>query len=524
MPERLRQCLLGLLFVTSYVFLDKASFLYVEHGVNIAPWNPALALALMCVMKWGKPVKRLWLGAFILSEILVRGMPLHALGTVVQALVIVYCYGALADFLRTHVYGSGGLGNQLNFIAWLMLVVFGTFITSCANMLMLFFIGAVRAEEWRNLVLRFWVGDCVGVIVAMPFLWLAIDYLPRLKRLFFRWETYGYIVLLVFMLSLAFGRWESDDFKYFHMLFLPLVWAAAVQGLAGVAVAAFVLQTGIIVAVQWLHLMSGMVFEFQLMGAVLASVGLYIGVLIDERHAAMEQLRKTLKLAAAGEMAGALAHEINQPLTALSAYGMVCEQLLAQGETGERLRETIKRMVAESHRAADVVRRLRDFFRTGDTRLRTVIAKEMVESAALAFAPKAERAGVALVVGTIPDSILLADRLQLEVVLRNLLSNALDAVLEHAASELREIKIAGYLSDKKHLCLLIEDSGAGLSAVAARKIFDAFHSTKSSGLGLGLAISRAIVEAHGGNLYAEPGEHGLFKLILPVEGEGQHGE
>jgi len=200
---------------------------------------------------------------------------------------------------------------------------------------------------------------------------------------------------------------------------------------------------------------------------------------------------------------------------------MACEELLNQGDTGERLRETIHRMVAESFRAADVVRRLRDFFRTGATSLEAIDLADLLTCALASFALKAQRQGIAVTVEATPPHTLLADRLQLEVVLRNLLSNAADAVAEQAPGQ-RRIRISTHPEGAGRVCVRIEDSGPGVSAATAARLFEAFHSSKASGLGLGLVISRAIVEAHGGHLVAEVADHGVFKLVLPTEGITDH--
>ncbi len=505
-------------FICAYVALDWASYLHSMHGLNITPWNPALALGLAVSVKYGRRTVRPWFIALLLGDILIRGLPAPLLNTLVQSACLAYCYVTIAEMIRLNFNVVGGLSNPHNFFSWLIVVILGTFLTSCVYMLLLFMTGLIPVEEWRPMVLRYWIGDCVGAIVTMPFFWILIEQRGRFLRTLRRLETVGYVILLMLMLAIAFGRWEADDFKYFHLLFLPLVWAAAVQGLAGVAIAAFVLQAGIIVAVQWLKLVDFVVFEMQLMGAVLASVGFFIGVLIDERQRINAELRQTLRLAAAGEMAAALAHEINQPLTALSAYGMASEQLLERGETGERLRETIRRMVSESYRAAEVVRRLRDFFRTGATQIETLNLCDLLETATRPFQAKAEQKGIDLHVFPAPDVKLLADRLQLEVVFRNLLSNAFEALSEPGNTrEERRVTVSAALEGEKKVCIAFVDSGPGLSGAAARRVFEAFHSTKSSGLGLGLAISRAIAEAHGGELIAEVADHGVFKLILPLE-------
>ena len=107
-----------------------------------------------------------------------------------------------------------------------------------------------------------------------------------------------------------------------------------------------------------------------------------------------------------------------------------------------------------------------------------------------------------------------ADRLQIELVLRYLLANALDEVVKRPP-ESRLITLSAEKLSGEKLRISVEDSGLGISSTAVAHLFEPFASTKSSGLGLGLALSRAIVEAHGGSLWAEVGSHGIFRLVLP---------
>jgi len=112
----------------------------------------------------------------------------------------------------------------------------------------------------------------------------------------------------------------------------------------------------------------------------------------------------------------------------------------------------------------------------------------------------------------------MADRLQLEVVLRNLLTNAFDAVAGQPPGQ-RKVRVSAFPEGAGRICVRIEDNGPGLSGAAAAKLFKAFQSSKSNGMGLGLVISRAIAEAHGGHLMAEVSDHGVFNLVLPTEGK-----
>ncbi len=502
-------------FVIAYVALDRASFLHALHGFNITPWNPSLALGLVCSLRYGRLTAIPWFFALLLGEFVVRGLPAPILTTITLSVTLVAGYGAIAEALRRLVNTRNVLPDQRNLLLWLVIVVLGTLATSSLYITLLLVFDLIPIGEGGVALMRFWVGDCVGIVVTMPFFWMLFQHRSRLHDILLRWETAGYVMLAATMLWVAFGLGGNGEFQYFYLLFLPIVWAAARQGIAGAAIAAFVLQAGIMTAVQWLNLVAVTAFELQMLVAVLTFVGLFIGVVIDEKQRISAELRQTLRLAAAGEMAGALAHELNQPLTALSAYGMACEHLLEQAETGEQLRETIRRMISESFRAADVVRRLRDFFRTGATQLEAVNLGDLLASATAPFMNKAQQHEVELTIDVTPTCALFADRLQLEVVLRNLISNAFDAVSEQPSGQ-RRIHVSFHSENTKNICICIEDSGPGLSGEKAGRLFEAFQSSKSSGLGLGLTISRAIVEAHGGHLLAEMTSHGLFKLTLPL--------
>ena len=208
-------------------------------------------------------------------------------------------------------------------------------------------------------------------------------------------------------------------------------------------------------------------------------------------------------------MAGAIAHEVNQPLTALTNYARSAQMLVAAGRTDE-LAAVVERMLTEAQRASEVVRRLRDFFREGRTRLERVPVAELLDSVG-------RQAGVdALTVNgepNLPD--LLVDRLQIELVLRNLVSNAAEAV--DPAPGRGMVALSARRHDSQHVRIVVADNGPGVSAAARERVFEPFVSGKPSGMGLGLAVSRAIAEAHGGTLDAVPGPHGEFHLVLPVE-------
>jgi len=513
----------ALLLVAGYVALDWASFFHPLHGLNITPWNPAPALGLVFLLRYGWKAAPPLALAVLLAEVWVRDLPVSLPVLLAIAVMLAVGYGAIGDILRRRLGGIGIFSDRVGMLQWSGIVVAGTFFTSLAFVLVLIALGLIPAGDWQQAVGRYWIGDGVGILVSMPLLWMLFDERGRtvLRATVLRHDTIGLVLAAGMALWVAFGLGAESDFKYFYILFLPIIWAAARQGLAGAVMSAALIQVGLIFSVQSLGFAAVTAFEIQALTVVLALVGFFVGVVVDEQQRISAELRQTLRLAAAGEMAGALAHELNQPLTALSAYGTACEELLAQGDTGERLKNAIRLMVSESFRAAEVVRRLRDFFRTGTTHLEPVSVAELLPAAAASFQARAVETGVALSVAPVPEGIVMADRPQIEVVIRNLLANAFDAVAGQPSGQ-RSVRLSAEAEGADRICIRIEDSGPGLSGAAAARLFEPFSSTKSSGLGLGLAISRAIAEAHGGNLWADVGPHGVFRLLLPFDRNPAH--
>lgn len=508
-----------LTLVLGYVLFDWASYIHPLYGLNITVWNPAPAFGLLFLLRFGrKAIPPLALAIF-LADAWVRNLPISLLVSTALALLLAVGYWAIAEALRHRLATSGIFSDRRGLLEWTGIITLGTLLNSVAYVTLLSLGSLIPEGAVQTSIVRYWIGDCVGALVSMPLFWMLLDESGRahLRAMVLTWESVGYLAATALTLWVAFGIGAGADFKYFYVLFLPVVWAAARQGLAGAVLSAAIVQLGIIGSVQLMGFTAVTVLEIQALAAALALFGFFIGIVVDDKQRVSAELRQTLRLAAAGEMAGALAHELNQPLTALSAYGTACEQLLERGETGERLREAIRRMIAESFRAADVVRRLRDFFRTGATRLESIPLNELLASVASPFEKKASQQGIELSVAPGAPVALFVDRLQIEVVLRNLLSNAFEAVAAQDPSN-RRVQVSAHPEAGGWICIRVEDSGPGLSGAAATRAFEAFQSSKANGLGLGLVISRAIVEAHGGHLWADVADHGLFRLVLPTEG------
>ena len=518
LPERLSALAWALAFIVLYVSLDRASYVSPLHQLNVTPWNPAPALGLLFVIRRGGWANAALLLAVVVSEMLVRHVPGGVVVTLWLGVVLTVGYWVIALLLKRY-YPDGGLfTSRRGLLPWSLIVILGSLANGLLFVSQLLACGLLPQHDWIDAAMRFWIGDGVGIFITMPLLWWLQDAAHRraFAAVIVHWETLAYLILTMLTLWIAFVPGAEANFRYFYVLFLPLVWAASRQGLAGAVFCVATLQLGMLLCGLLHDSPEISLFELQTRAFLLALVGFLIGTAVDDQRRSAAELRQSLRLAAAGEMAGALAHELNQPLTALAAYGSACRQLLERGADDGQFREAIGRMIGEAERAANVVRRLRDFFRTGATQLEKIPLQELVTAVTSPFAAQASGAAVDFRVGTIPAVTINGDRLQLEVVLRNLLANAFDSVAE-VKNKARQVSFNALEEEGNRLLIEVVDNGPGLDAALAEQVFEPFRSSKSSGLGLGLAISRAITEAHGGTLTADLTGRGCFWLVLPIE-------
>jgi signal transduction histidine kinase len=230
------------------------------------------------------------------------------------------------------------------------------------------------------------------------------------------------------------------------------------------------------------------------------------------------------RLNTAGHMAAALAHELNQPLTATVNSVNAARRLIAQNrpQTNGKINEIMGEAVEQTLRAGQIIRRLDDFLTRGEAEKRVEDTVPMIEDASELALTGAKRLGVKVSFHFDPSaSRVLVNRIQIQQVLINLMRNAVEAM---AASDRRELEVKTSLVDDETVEIAVADSGPGLSREVANHLFEPFISTKRNGMGLGLSICRSIVEWHGGKLWVRPdaGSGTTFCFtVATVPGEGE---
>ncbi len=224
-----------------------------------------------------------------------------------------------------------------------------------------------------------------------------------------------------------------------------------------------------------------------------------------------------------GELTATLAHELNQPLTAIQSNAQAAQRFLA-GEP-PRLHELpaiLVDIIADNQRAAEIIRRLRAMMTKHVPTFEPLPLNAMIREVMLLIKSEAALRNIALHVA-LDESLppVLGDRIQLQQVVLNLIMNGLEA-MTRAAAEGRQLRITTARADSETVTIAVQDAGVGLDAHRVEHLFEPFVTTKPQGMGMGLSISRSIMTAHGGHVWATPNPEGgaTFHVTLPVA----HGE
>jgi PAS domain S-box-containing protein len=257
----------------------------------------------------------------------------------------------------------------------------------------------------------------------------------------------------------------------------------------------------------------------------------FVGAAMDvtERKRAEEALRQAqadlahvTRVTTMGELTASLAHEVRQPITAALVNANACVRWLAHDPPDvAEARAAAMRIVEDGGRATDIIRRIRLFFTKGPPQREPVDVNELIREMIVLLRGEATRYDISVRTALADDAPqVMGDRVQLQQVLMNLIMNGIEAMKVIEGDGTRELAITSQRTDDEQLLVSVSDTGVGLPPQRADQIFDAFFTTKEHGIGMGLSISRSIVESHGGRLWAaDHAPRGAsFCLTLPMGG------
>lgn len=522
-------------YLAIHLALDRVSFIHEIPPLNITPWNPPAGLMVGVLAVFGfRTVPLVWLG-LMAGDMAVRGLPVALWATMLANGIVAAGYGAAVRVL----VGRLGFDPRLVRMRDIVLMLAGGAVASLAvgmgYVAVLTLLGVFPWADVPAVLMRFWVGEVIGIAVLTPLVLLGLRGTWRRPSPAEAGEVAAQGLVIAFTLWLDFGPLASARYEYFYLLFLPSLVIAVRHGLTGAAWASVATQSGLIVAILITGVETARMTHLQLLMLTLAVTTLLLGAVVSERRrveAAIRErqsdLAKAARLTEAGEMAAALAHELNQPLSAAMSYARAARKIAVMEQASPRLSEIIDKTVAQAERADRVIRSLRDFVRKGSSGRASVPVAGLVGDCLTLAAPLSGQHSVSIIAevssGLPPVR---GDAVQLQLVILNLVRNAAEAMDDshpHPHTDdprRRRIVVFAQPADEPGFVAMgVRDSGPGLSGVVERNLFAPFVTTKATGMGLGLSIARSIVEAHGGALTARRLSHGetVFRFTIPIHG------
>jgi two-component system, LuxR family, sensor kinase FixL len=521
--------IVGIGYLAGYVLLDWISFIEPYAPANITPWNPHTGLSFVLVLLFGRRMIPLLFIGPLLADIVLNLSPVP---WVVELSFVVLIGGgysaALVFLLRPSMRFDPALLSMRDLVLLMLVAAASAAFVASSYVAVATFAGMLPIKDFAAATLRYWVGDMIGIMVVTPFAMIA---LTRNHVLRISLETLLQFAAIIGALALVLYA-EEQRFQLFYFLFLPIVWMAVRAGLEGVSAGIVITQVGLIVGVMVFPAGGHNVTGLQILMLVLSATGLVAGELVTEHRRTESRLRmhqeslsRVTRLGSMGELAVAVAHELNQPLMAARTYTRLVEDKICSGNADPAtVAETAKKALAQIERAAEVVRSLRALVRLDRSNRAPCSVERIVnETLALCEPALAQIAANTRVVLASDLPPVMVDILQIEQVLLNLLHNAIEAIGE-AENRQGSILVEASAAGAGFVEVRVSDNGPGFPPGLLESPFLPFSSTKAEGLGFGLPLCKSIVEAHGGRLWLDRNTQGAaVHFTLPVVEATHHG-
>ncbi|MGE0005474.1 MAG: ATP-binding protein [Parvibaculaceae bacterium] len=514
-PAR-RRIVLSLLFCPCFVLLHGVTNFYPLARLAASPWSPETGLTVAASALLGPPIVLLTVISHIVADWTTRAAPFLTV-ELPASLGYALAYAVPGMLIRRWLddFGHDSIRFLVRFILLTVLTAF-LFAGTQAGLAVL--IRRIPPEVLLSPAFTLAVGDIIGILTVTPvFLFALHDRNPLAYARRHALVLASGTVAIVLISLAVFGLDVTDDFKFFYLLFVPVVVLSVMRGLSGAIFSVLITDTSMMTILYWREQSLSTATELQLLMSSLSVTGLVLGTTVHERGLfkealtlSQEQLNQSQSLllhssrvAVVSEMAAALAHELNQPLSAIKVYMRALQRVLSsQKADPAKAQQLFDETVAQVDHAAGLIRRTRNFLRRGEKRIRKANLRHIVSTSLALMEAELRSAGIHLSV-ELPRSIpaVWASEIQIQQVMINLLRNAKDAVMARPAGE-RWIALSVKRDPPQgaHVTVRIADSGGGVPRELRGQLFQPFATTKEDGLGLGLALCRSIISAHGGEI------------------------
>jgi two-component system, LuxR family, sensor kinase FixL len=520
LPWALETAVFGAGYVAAYVLGEWISNADYNMLANYS-WNPNAGTTFAAVVMFGRRMIPFGFIAPLVAHIVAGQFALPLAYELVADGLIGGIYGAAALFLVHPKRGFDGTLQSMSSIVLLSLTAaVSCALVAAAHILVIIAAGQLTTADFTTTAVSHWVGDFIGTMVVTPVLLVLWS---RRYTVWVSGQTLLQLAGIAAALAIAYIYWATEHLAFFYIIFVPVVWMAVRSGIEGVCLGILFTEVSFILGFHaFPHEISEMP-KIQAFILVLSLTGLFTGGVVSERRRTeavlrlhQESLGRLARLGSMGELAAALAHEINQPLLAAGTYTRLVADALRTGhDPPEAMAETAMKAATQVERAAAVVRRLRALVRLDRSNLGACRVDRIVRETIDLCQPDLDCAGLKIqqsVAAGLP--LVMVDMLQIEQALLNLLRNSIDAIREAGRGT---IAIEAALRDAGFVMVSVRDSGPGFPPDRAANPFLPLSSTKKEGLGVGLSLCRSLIEANGGRIWLGAGAPGAsMHFTLPV--------
>ncbi len=526
----MRLALCGL-FALAYVFVHWATYFGEFSPLRATPWNPETGLTVAAGVFLGWYCIPFAFAANLAGSLLTKpGMGIAILAPYALAYALLFAGGAS---LFESVRRKDGAQSTRFLAKFLALSLTLSIIAAIIHAGIAPRNQSLSLSQLAGYSVTRAVGDLIGILTVTPLLLMA-DRRNNIVTLTL--QNPIAIVLTVIGIALiafvVFGLENTNEFRYFYVLFLPLIYLAMKFGLNGAALGVIASDLAMMSIIAGRDFTPTTATELQILMVSLAVTALILGSVVNERRRLSSELVKShdklresqLALVHASrvflvsEMATALAHELNQPLSSVRNYVRAIQRMLDKPKLDrQRMREVIGHAVVQIDSASALIQQTRRFLRRGEIPLERADLRQIIMSSIELVKPELSKSSIALNMD-LPEYIppVSANVIQVQQVIVNLLRNGKDSI-DDSGANLREIGISVSTRGRPGFAeIAVSDSGPGITEEIRPHLFRPFQTSKEEGLGLGLSLCSSIVAAHGGELWFDETSEARTRFVFTL--------
>jgi two-component system, LuxR family, sensor kinase FixL len=504
--------LTGIAFIAIYLFLNILTTRYQFQRLGITPWSPDNGLSVLLLLEGAIYAPFVLVGE-VLVDLLINHVGHSIYVTILSEFALTLGYAGFAAVLRDILKFSPRRTNLTDVISLLSAAPVGATLTALIYCGTLYLAGSLPWDHFYPALRHFWIGDTLGVIAIIPAATAAFTLSSKARWGWRRSEALNWSLFIVgscLGFALLHSASSASAYHLFYLLFLPIIWMGMRGGYADVAIAVLATQAALFLTASYIGIGADDFDEFQILMLVLSITGLLLGAVVTERERVnlllreqQAELARVAARATAGAMGMLLAHELSQPLSTVATYTLAARRMLRSGSGSEQVIDALTKAEAEVQRTREVLERIRDFVSAGKMELRLVDLTDVAQKIRALCIEEANARGVDVTVESFrPVPLVRGDKVAIEQVLNNLVANAVDAAAERG--DARGRVVIRLISRGDWALVQIDDNGPGVPPELADNLFEAYQTSKRRGMGLGLTLSRQIVQKHSGRLWWQP--------------------